>query len=195
MIIYLTLCLCIRFVLFRSLTAFGPRPLRSSGPWILAASVLDNSRSSAALVIGVLRRSRSDRSPSARTPSSRPPLLGPLHLRYLGLLCSGPLWLGPPRIGPPSNRTLRPLRSSRSGPRSLWSSVALLSVPGRFGRSGARPARLSSPRLLQSWDAPILGCSGHPMLHFLAPLQLHHRRVDALTPHRRSACFVLVLHA
>ena len=161
-----------------SLTAFGPRPLRSLGPWLLAASVLDHSQSSATLVIGVLRRSRSDRPPSARTPSSRPPLFGPLRLRHLGLLCSGLLRLGHPRIGSlglnprlesshrtpsdrtpsdrtpsdrtPSNRTIHPLRSSRSGPRSLWSSVALLSVPGRFGRSGARPARLSSPRLLQS---------------------------------------------
>ena len=152
-----------------SLTAFGPRPLRSLGPWLLAASVLDHSQSSATLVIGVLRRSRSDRPPSARTPSSRPPLFGPLRLRHLGLLCSGLLRLGHPRIGPPRIGPPRIGPFTRSAPRAL--------VLGRAGPPSLCSRRLvtlaapvlvllvcaalgcSSPGTLRSSVAPVLQCS------------------------------------
>ena len=180
MITFVTLCLCIRLALFRSSTAFGPRPLWSSAaPTCMFLGIC-------MLPLSPTRRC-SDRSPrlaplrldplGSHSLASVPPLGLQSKPTQLGLLRIGFTWDRNPRIGLPRIGTsrIRPLASDPSPAPLLviWSSAALVlgawplwslwcSSCSFVQPSTAPVLGRSDPRLLRSSVAPALGHSVTP---------------------------------
>jgi hypothetical protein len=113
-----------------------------------------------------------------------------LPLTLLSLVCLLICLLGPNRLAP-SARTPR-LGLSRFGLPQIGSLGVVSQLGPLRSASLALPPRLEPLQLSASLTPGHLGRSG---AHTAVLLQLRHRRSNAPTPHRRSACLVLVPHA